>query len=577
MTTPDDIAPLEVWSRAATAAALLAIDPEGLKGLWLRARVGPARDRLVAALMPALGGRVTRIPLTISDEQLFGGVDLAATLSAGKVVRNAGLVAHGAVTMVVPMAERATPGLAARLAQVLDGDDGHRLIALDEGAEPDERLASALSDRLGLHLKLDGLALADCPELAINPDDIEAARARLPDVKLPAQAAQTVAIVATKLGISSLRASLLTLAAARASAALEGHSTVTEDDLITATELVLAPRATLVPQDPHDEQPQDTPPPPPPPDDASDETPQDSAEPEQTDQDALPDEVLLEAAKALLPADLLARLAAGKTPQASKSNAGSGAAKKGNRRGRPLPSRPGRLDSQSRIDLVATLRAAAPWQTIRRKLTPGAPQKVLIRAEDIRLRRFQEKSDRLLIFTVDASGSAAFTRLAEAKGAVEMLLAEAYSRRDHVALISFRGTGAEILLPPTRSLVQTKRRLAGLPGGGGTPLAAGLKSALELAAHSRGRGMTPSIALLTDGKANIALDGTANRPVAAEDARKMGAALRGTFTPALVIDMSPRPQKQLRELAGSMDAPYVPLPRADSGRLSAAVNAALTE
>lgn len=576
MTPNQDSDPLEVWSRAATAAALLAIDPGGLQGLWVRARVGPARDRLMAALMSVIDRPVARLPLTITDDQLFGGVDLSATLAAGTVVHSAGLVRHVPMAFVLPMAERAIAGLNARLAQVLDADDGHCLIALDEGAEPDERLGSALVDRLGLHLDLDGLALADCPELEVKPADIAAARARLPHVTLPEGAAETVAIVATRLGIWSLRVPLLALVAARASAALEGHSVVTEDDLITATELVLAPRATIIPQDEVEEQPQEDTPPPPPEEEAASDTPPEDQDEDQVP-DALPEEVLLEAAKALLPADLLARLAAGKTPRASKSNAGSGAVKKGNRRGRPLPSRPGRLDGQSRIDLVATLRAAAPWQTIRRKLTPDAPQKVLIRAEDIRLRRFQEKSDRLLIFAVDASGSAAFTRLAEAKGAVEMLLGEAYARRDHVALVSFRGDAAEILLPPTRSLVQTKRRLAGLPGGGGTPLAAGLQSAMLLADQSRSRGMTPSIAILTDGKANVALDGTANRPLAAADAERMAKALRASFTPALVIDMSPRPQAQLRELASAMDAPYVPLPRADASRLSAAVNGALGE
>ncbi len=576
MITNPDIDPLEVWARAATAIALLAIDPAGLQGLWVRARVGPARDRLMQALMPVMDRPVARLPLTITDDQLFGGVDLSATLAAGKVVHSAGLVRHAPMALVLPMAERALAGLNARLAQVLDANDGHCLIALDEGAEPDERLGSTLVDRLGLHLNLEGLALADCPELEVKPADIAAARMRLADVRLPEDAAQTVAIVAAKLGVHSLRAPLLALVAARASAALEGHAVVTEDDLITATELVLAPRATILPQDEAEEQPADDPAPPPPEQDAQTDTPPEEDVEDQVP-DALPEEVLLEAAKALLPADLLARLAAGTTPRSSKSNAGSGDVKKGNRRGRPLPSRPGRLDGQSRIDLVATLRAAAPWQTIRRKLTPDAPQKVLIRAEDIRLRRFQEKSDRLLIFAVDASGSAAFTRLAEAKGAVEMLLGEAYARRDHVALVSFRGEAAEILLPPTRSLVQTKRRLAGLPGGGGTPLAAGLQSAMTLADQSRSRGMTPSIAILTDGKANIALDGTANRPAAAADAERMARVMRATAIPTLVIDMSPRPQAQLRQLAGTMDAPYVPLPRADASRLSAAVNGALGE
>ena len=116
-----------------------------------------------------------------------------------------------------------------------------------------------------------------------------------------------------------------------------------------------------------------------------------------------------------------------------------------------------------------------------------------------------------MIFTVDASGSAAMARLGEAKGAVELLLAQAYARRDHVALVAFRGETAETILQPTRSLVQTKRQLASLAGGGGTPLAAGLKAALDLAQQARGRGLTPTIITLTDGRANLALAGTASR------------------------------------------------------------------
>ncbi|ARE40114.1 Protoporphyrin IX Mg-chelatase subunit D [Rhodovulum sp. P5] len=167
------------------------------------------------------------------------------------------------------------------------------------------------------------------------------------------------------------------------------------------------------------------------------------------------------------------------------------------------------------------------------------------------------------------------TRLAEAKGAVELLLAEAYARRDHVALVSFRGEEAELLLPPTRSLVQTKRRLAALPGGGGTPMAAGLKTALEVAIQAKGRGMTPTVALLTDGRANIALDGTPNRALAAEDAQKMATAIRFNGFPSMVIDMGNRPERSLKALADTLGGPYIPLPRADSNRLSSAVSAAL--
>ena len=169
------------------------------------------------------------------------------------------------------------------------------------------------------------------------------------------------------------------------------------------------------------------------------------------------------------------------------------------------------------------------------------------------------------------------SRLGEAKGAVELLLAEAYARRDHVALIAFRGSTAEILLPPTRSLVQTKRRLAGLPGGAGTPLAAGLKAAAELAVLARARGLSPTLAMLTDGRANIALDGGADRGRAAHDATTLARMIRAQGISGLVLDMSNRPQEALRDLASQMGAPYIPLPRADAKRLSAAISTALED
>ena len=78
----------------------------------------------------------------------------------------------------------------------------------------------------------------------------------------------------------------------------------------------------------------------------------------------------------------------------------------------------------------------------------------------IRILRFQQKSETATLFVVDASGSAALNRLAEAKGAVELLLADCYVRRDRVALIAFRGTTAELLLPPTTSLVRARRSSA---------------------------------------------------------------------------------------------------------------------
>ncbi|ABD53063.1 magnesium chelatase subunit D [Jannaschia sp. CCS1] len=555
------------WQGVNLAVACLALDPAALGGFWVRARVGPVRDQLENGLKTALQGlSLRRIAPTMPDDALFGGIDLAATLDTGVLTETRGLLADPGV-LLLPMAERVEPGLAGRLAGALDAGRGLSIIAFDEGAEPGERAPDALLDRLAIHIDLTDHALSDAPGLAIDLDALTEARARLPLISTPDTAIAELAEVAARLGILSLRAPLQALAVARASAALSGADEIEDADLLTAVELVLAPRATRMPEAPEDTQDD----PPPPPDDTTPDRPEDEIE-EQLD--LPPADILLEAARAMLPPDLLARLAPGKAARAAKAT-GSGAAKTGNRRGRPLPPRVGRMGGNARVDLVATLRAAAPWQKIRQDIT-GVTDRVHVRMSDIRIRRFKEASDRAIIFVVDASGSSAMARLAEAKGAVELLLAEAYSRRDHVALVAFRGDGAEVLLPPTRSLVQTKRRLASLPGGGGSPLAAGLRAALHLAALAKGKGMTPSVALLTDGRANVDLTGTANRTTAAEDASNMARAIRSEGYPGLVIDTGQRPTRGLDALAREMGAPYLPLPRADSRNLSRAVDAALT-
>jgi magnesium chelatase subunit D len=552
----------EPYARARAAIAVLAVDPVGLGGLWLRARPSPQRDRITAAmaLVPLPG---LRLAPNVTDDTLFGGTDLTASLIAGRSVLARGLLASPrAITLA--MAERCPAALAVRLGQWLDQGMGC-LIALDEGAEPEECLPAALMDRLGLFLDLDGISA----QLALDAPDarlLQYARARLPYVRTPTEAVVMLTITAASLGIGSLRAPLQALAAARAHAALRDAAMVQDDDLRLAVELTYAHRAL-----PQSELPDEGPPPPEPPPPDEDEDEGKTSDPETL---TLPEEILLDAVRTALPADLLARLAAGRAARAAAGTSGSGAAKKGNRRGRPLASRAGRPDQQSRIDPISTMRAAAPWQGVRQALQPGR-QGLLIRPDDFRLRRFQELSDRVLIFAVDASGSAALARLAEAKGAVELLLAQAYARRDHVALVAFRGTLAELLLPPTRSLVQTKRRLAGLPGGGGTPLAAGLQMAMEVARLSRGRGMTPTIALLTDGRANIDLNGRADRPQATEDAARMARAVAASGIPALVLDTATRPHPALQTLARQMGAAYLALPRADARRMSQALSGAL--
>lgn len=542
------------FSRAALALDLLAVDP-GLGGLHLVARAGPVRDALTARI----GGTtrpVRRLHPAMGDEALFGGLDLSATLASGHRIDSAGLL-DDAATLVLPMAERTPPGLAARLGGCLDTGQGHTLVALDETAGEGEGLPPALAERLAFAADLSEVPLRDA---ALPPvADIAAAAARLPAVAIPPDLPRHIAELTLAFGIDSPRAGLFALRAVRALAALRGEE-IGEGTLELAVALTLAHRATQVPEP----KPQSEPPPPEPAE-QPDGDPQDQG----PDMAEVPQELLVEAIAALIPLDLL-EAKAGADRRAAGT--GAGAMRKGNRRGRPLPSRPGRPGAGARIDLVATLRAAAPWQTIRARTArqPG----LQIRGSDIRLRRYQQRSDRLIIFTVDASGSSALARLAEAKGAVEQLLAQAYARRDHVCLVAFRGTGAELLLPPTRSLVQTKRRLAALPGGGATPLAAGLQSAAHEIDQARRKGMRPMLCLLTDGRANIALDGSADRARAAEDATRVARTLADTD--ALVIDCGVRPTPSLRDLAAACAGRYMALPRADASRLSRAVSDALS-
>jgi Mg-chelatase subunit ChlD len=178
---------------------------------------------------------------------------------------------------------------------------------------------------------------------------------------------------------------------------------------------------------------------------------------------------------------------------------------------------------------------------------------------DFRYIRFRHRTESTAIFAVDASGSTAMERLAEAKGAIELLLGDCYVRRDQVALISFRGLSAETLLEPTRSLVRAKRSLTGLPGGGPTPLAGAIRRSLEIAGMVQRRGQSPLIVYLTDGSGNIALDGKADRVRAGEDAQMLarhGAALGYR---SILIDISRRPREATRDLARSMQAQYCPL------------------
>lgn len=542
-----------IWDRATHVLTLLAIDPTGLGGAVVRARCGPVRDAFAEAFH-VLPTPILKLHPNMDEDALFGGIDLTETLARGSLVMRDGLIGRDG-TAVLAMSERCDPSLAIRVAQAIDYQQITCLIAMDEGADADEHTPYALQERLAFHIDL----TMPISAVSLLPDgmDIARARTRLSDVKVDDDTIEMLINLCTQLGVKSARAPLFALRAARANAALNGQDSIETSDIEVAAGLCLAHRAMHLPSPP--------------------ETPEKESVP--TDQEESPDtgtsneigpidDRILDAVMAMLPDGLLDQV----RPKGSVGRgSGAGAKHRGNRRGRPKPSRAGRLSGRNRLDLIATLRTAAPWQ----KLRGAVPDRIKVIPSDFRIRQFEEKSDRLLIFTVDASGSAAIARLGEAKGAVELLLADAYSRRDHVCLVSFRGETAQTLLSPTRSLVQTKKQLAALPGGGGTPLAAGMIEALTLAHQARTQGMTPCIVLLTDGRANIALDGTADRGKAGTDAQAVARQIRTHGTDTITLDLGKRPSAALSELAATMGGFYVPLPRADAHKMSTVVADAL--
>ncbi len=558
------------WHDAISAAALLAVDPLGCGGACVRAGHGPVRTRWLALLRSLLpdGTPWRKVPLNIADARLLGGLDLAATLEAGRPVAEQGLLAEASGGVVLlPMAERMPAGLAGRLALALDAGE-ITLLALDEGVTEDERASPALLDRLVFHVKLSEVGAREPDGDWPSSAQVVAARVRLPAVRAGDDTIVALCNTAVALGVESVRAPLLALRAARAAAALAGRDEVAAEDAILASRLVLAPRATTLPiQDAPPSKPEEAP------EAASDDEPKpDSSASDGNDDDAAPgalNDVLLQAAAAAIPSGLLAMLQARAQRQSPRTAGVSGASQVG-RRGRPAGIRIGDPRGAERLNLVETLRAAAPWQRIR-GATGGRLQ---IRRADFRVTRSVQRAETTTIFVVDASGSSALNRLAEAKGAVELLLAECYVRRDRVAVLAFRGIAAQLLLPPTRSLVRAKRGLAALPGGGGTPLAAGLDAGLLLADAVLRRGGTPSLVLLTDGRGNVARDGRGGRERAEADSLQAARAIRLAGVATLLVDTSPRPAPAARKLAEAMAARYLPLPYANAAALSAAVSQA---
>jgi magnesium chelatase subunit D len=568
-------------------------------------------------------------------ERLLGGIDLSRTLQTGQLHMQSGLLQQADQGVVcISMAERFPAALMAPMTQAMDTQSIPPLkndasaapsvrtqfgvVALDESTGDDPPMSPALQERLGLWLDLQDLAPSDVTEVSMDTlnqrNTQEAlsihiaaeALARMkqarPQVQWTDEQALAVCLTAQGLGIDSLRIPTLALRVATCHAALHSRQQLTDEDLAFAARHVLAPRATQWP--PPSENATDTPAdnsanagaePKQPTDDRSTPPQPKSPAPPKATQDANgsssmdeseedPDaeavdaartpsseslqNMMIAAALASLPDNVLAGLLTKPGRSTGISSGTSGQFRSGTQRGRPLPPRPGRPGGHARLHVLATLRAAAPKQGLRNGARTG---RVAIRSEDFHVHRYLQSSASCLILALDASGSAALQRLAEAKGAVELLLQQSYARRDSVCIVAFKGAQAQLLLPMTRSLVRAKRAMTGLPGGGGTPLALALKMACEQATQLQRQGVTPILVVLSDGRANVNLQGLGGRAQAQADALQWAGQWRQTGHRALWIDTSPQPDAQVQNLAHTMGSSYQPMPQVQSQRMALAM------
>lgn len=627
------------------ALLLLAVDP-GLGGVVIAAGVGTGKSTLVRAFarllaggalgpVPIHGGLV-ELPVGVTEDRLLGGLDLEATLARGERVHRSGLLAraHGGL-------------LYADGVNLLDDSTvNHLLAALDSGLVRVERDGLSLVeparfaliatydpaegpprrhllDRVGLivapvsqapgharaevvrrNLLVDrarlvatarrnnngaeygeGMAEEWADEDAMLHAMIMAAREALPEVRISEAQMVQLSQAALALGVEGHRADIFAVRAALASAALAGRDEVADEDLERAVRFVLLPRATRVPQAAEQPPQPDQPPPPqpeqPPPDEQQRNDDEDESEqPPTPPEDLTVEDLILSALDAEVPPDVL------ETPFTVRRSGRSGSrGSTSGTRGRHIRSIPG-LPSQGRLDVVATLRAAAPWQPVRRREASRHHGHIRLKADDLHIKKYRSKAGTLFCFVVDASGSMALHRMRQAKGAVNTLLQQAYVHRDQVALLAFRGASAEMLLPPSQSVELAKRALDVLPTGGGTPLAAALLAAYQVAEQARARGIhRTTLVLITDGRPNVPLrpdpahDKQQRLEVARTEVQTLSARIRAAGIGAVVIDTQRSfiSRGEAQQLAAWLGGRYVYLPQGRGEQIAQAVLDASSE
>jgi len=614
---------------AARRALLCTLVDPTLRGVLLSGGIGTGKT----ALMRSFGGFVRRhvdpaspfiqVPVGVGDDRLIGGIDLDATLAGGARRSRRGLIAeaNGGFLFAddLPLLDDLALGA---IAGALEGEsiiceregisscEPSRFVLLATMVPSERSMPEWAADKVGFLIGSDMRADADAVHALIARLDAfsrapasfddgyrereemlarQVAQARLlhPLIVPGTMVLTEIAEWALKLNVPGNRADIFAAKAARAHAALRGVRMIEEADLKFAIATVLAPRASNVPEESPSSQSPEKSPVPPSPDDGEQERQgeRQSAGEDQEGGEAREeeesggegregdrgDERVYDAIDFNAPLPELAEFFA--ESRRSTVAGGRGSAEQW-RRGRHTRSVQ-RQHTGRTIAIGATLRAAAIHQKDR---PADDARRIVVRRDDLRVKKFRERAGTLFIFCVDASGSMAMNRMREAKGAVTRLLQEAYIHRDSVALVAFRGADSELLLPPTSSVERAKRSLDILPTGGGTPLASALAKVYALSMAARRKGLDQTlVVLLTDGRANVPIAESpagmimeVRRRHVRQELEGLTASFRREGIRALVVDTKQTygARSEAVRLAEMLGARYYFLPRIEADTLA---------
>jgi magnesium chelatase subunit D len=564
-------------------------------------------------------GSFVELPVNASEDQVLGSLDFDRTIAGAAPVFQPGLLARAHLgVLYCDNVNLLDDRVAAHVAAALDTGvvrverEGvsagwpAEFVFIGTYDEAEGPISPLLRDRVGLIVDADeALSLDERAEVietadafARHPAEVARqfeegtdrirrqlirARRSVAGIKLSSGHKRRITESAARLGINGHAVDLFTVRAARALAALSGRRRVIDEDVEQAIGLVMVPRS------PYRERPPEN--------GAAHERPR--AEP---DVDSAPGEQGGSAeTQGGEPTtgglDILAPVVDARMPGTvftldKKLRRSTSGRRRLNRQGSGRYSgSTDRRPDEPRIAIDATLRAYAA-NHLSRKRTPRVNEGAVggrarpmidLGRDDLRYKVLKGRAGIHFVFAVDASGSMALNRMAHAKGALIRLLQEAYLKRDLVTLVAFRGKGAEVLLPPTRSVARARGMVEAVPLGGATPMAAGLVTAMEVARSARLRHRSQTmIVLMTDGRSNVEFADSgagdrADRKAAIDrELIQVGESLAREGIGVVVIDTRHEfvSGGEARALAGILGARYAYLPHLRTDAVYHAVTSA---